>query len=72
MASLMLHLWRALGEHALSYALVACPAYYLLVGRGLAAISRTRAWPFMIVAAGSVIVALHRYLTMPVRLEWPP
>lgn len=47
------------------YGLVAVPAFVLLTGQGLAAITRTRFWPFVLVFTAVVGVALYNYVATP-------
>jgi len=47
------------------YGLVALPACALLAGRGLAAITRTRFWPFVLAFAALTCVSLYNYFTVP-------
>jgi 4-amino-4-deoxy-L-arabinose transferase-like glycosyltransferase len=47
------------------YALVAIPAYILLVGRGLAAISRSRFWPFVLFFTAVMGISLFNYFYSP-------
>ena len=48
------------------YALVSIPAYLLLVGYGLAGITRTRYWPFVVLFAAVMAVSIVNYFSSPV------
>jgi mannosyltransferase len=56
----------ALGLKAFSvrYALVALPACALLAGRGLAVITRTRFWPFLLAFAALLCLSLYNYFAV--------
>jgi mannosyltransferase len=47
------------------YALVSLPPYALIIGRGLAAITKSRWWPVTIVFAGILAVSLANYFLEP-------
>jgi hypothetical protein len=47
------------------YALVSLPPYGLIIGRGLAAITKSRWWPVTIVFAGVLAVSLTNYFLVP-------
>lgn len=47
------------------YGLVAAPALILLAGQGLAAILRTRFWPFIGLVAAVVGLSIYNYLAVP-------
>jgi mannosyltransferase len=47
------------------YALVALPAYALIIGRGLAAITKSRWWPVTVLFAGLLGVSLFNYFVRP-------
>jgi 4-amino-4-deoxy-L-arabinose transferase-like glycosyltransferase len=47
------------------YALVAAPAYILLVGRGLAIMSRSRWWPFVLAFTAVVGISIFNYFYVP-------
>jgi uncharacterized membrane protein len=57
----------ALGTKAFSarYALVAVPAFLMIVGHGLAAITRTKFWPFVGLPAALVVISLWNYYAVP-------
>lgn len=62
-----LSLAAALGVKAFSarYALVAVPAYLMVAGHGLAAITRTKFWPFVGLPAALVAISLWNYFLVP-------
>jgi 4-amino-4-deoxy-L-arabinose transferase-like glycosyltransferase len=47
------------------YALVAFPAYAMIVGRGLSAITRSRWWPFTLLFVALLGVSLYNYFSVP-------
>jgi hypothetical protein len=48
------------------YALVAFPAYALIIGQGLSVISRTRFWVLTVILAGLLSISMYNYFTSPV------
>ncbi|MFZ1948134.1 MAG: glycosyltransferase family 39 protein [bacterium] len=57
----------ALGAKAFSarYALVAVPAYLMMVGHGLAAITRTRFWPCVGLPVALLVISMWNYFAVP-------
>ena len=47
------------------YALIAVPAYALVVGRGLAAISRSRFWAFTLILTCVIGISIWNYFSSP-------
>jgi mannosyltransferase len=47
------------------YGLVAVPALMMIVGQGLARITRTRFWPFLLLFAALVCLSIYNYMAVP-------